>query len=145
MSSHKNRVHSISKNIMWKHLPFGEKCKCLARALSTSRKAFVKTNSRFSSSARRFLEEIRKKNHLQSCDIWHSHYSEMNKLLVTATHMNSLRDIFFHVFFTEVSCLRSTVPIKHSKVEHPVGQLGDAVAVFIVLALTNERGAAYLG
>lgn len=55
----------------------------------------------------------------------------------------SLLDEFFHVFFTEVGCFWPTMTIENSKVQDVVGHLWDLKAVFILLALTNERSTAY--
>lgn len=57
--------------------------------------------------------------------------------------MISLLDEFLHIFLTKVGCFWPAMPIKHSKVEDVVSHLGELVAVFILLALTDERGAAY--
>lgn len=61
-------------------------------------------------------------------------------------HVNvPLLDESFHVFLTEVSSFWPAMTIKHSKVEDAIGHLGDLEAVFILLAPTDEGGAAYLG
>lgn len=65
------------------------------------------------------------------------------RYVITAYLLNSLLDKFLHVFFTKVSCFWPAVPIKHSKVEEAVSQLWDLEAVFILLALADERGTAY--
>lgn len=154
----------IFVNITWKNLPFGEKCKCFARALSTSRNAFVKTNSRLNSSATRSLKQqprlhwseyqIQRYNfffkiisHCQTFKLLISRLISCDKdwyrYVTTGYLLISLLDVFLHVFFTKVGCFWPTMPIKHSKVEYVVSHLGDLEAVFILLALTNERGTAY--
>ena len=92
-------------------------------------------------------KKIEKKNDINK-KVWHVALRLISsdnwfRYVVTACHMGSLLDRFLHVFFTEVSCLWSTMPIKHSKVEDAVSHLRDLEAVFILFSLTNEGGTAY--
>lgn len=97
-------VHTkhVYVHVMWKNLPFGEKCRCLARALSTSRKAFVKTFSRLDSSATRSLKQ--QPNNYALLTTHHIHAQITDRYVITTYLTTSLLDEFLHIFLTEVSC-----------------------------------------